>query len=160
VLIREATDADWPAIWPFWRRVIAAGETYSWDPATDEPTARELWMDGMVYVAVDDDGVVVGSANLKPNYGKLGDHIANASFLVDPDHAGRGIGRKLGEHVLAKAPTLGYRAIQFNAVVTTNEPAVRLWRSLGFEILATVPEAFRHPRHGLVGIHIMYRKVT
>jgi ribosomal protein S18 acetylase RimI-like enzyme len=85
--------------------------------------------------------------------------VANASFLVDPAAAGHGVGRELGEYVLAAAAEAGYRAMQFNAVVETNTAAVHLWRSLGFTILATVPEAFAHPRHGLVGLHIMYRRL-
>ena len=159
--LRAATTEDWAAIWPFWHRIVAAGETYDWDPATDEPTARALWMappPARVYVA-EHAGRVVGSAVLKPNRARLGDHVANAGFMVDPDAAGRGIGRRLAVHVLDEARRHGYRAMQFNAVVETNHGAVALWRALGFEILATVPEAFRHARLGLVGIHIMYRRL-
>ena len=79
--------------------------------------------------------------------------------MVDPQHAGRGAGRALGEHALAWARAEGYRAMQFNAVVETNAPAVALWRSLGMEVLATVPEAFLHPRHGYVGLHLMHRRL-
>jgi L-amino acid N-acyltransferase YncA len=109
-----------------------------------------------VYVAVDETGAVVGSAYVTPNYGGPAARIANAGFMVDPDRAGRGVGRALAEHVLAAARAEGYRGMVFNAVVETN-PAVALWTSLGFEILGTVPEAYEHPRHGLVGLHIMYR---
>jgi len=114
---------------------------------------------GRTFVALD-DGQVLGSAKLVPNLDGGGAHVANASFIVDPGGAGRGVGRALGEHVLAAATAEGYRAMQFNAVVETNTAAVALWRSLGFTVLATVPEAFRHPRHGLVGLHIMYRPLT
>jgi ribosomal protein S18 acetylase RimI-like enzyme len=79
--------------------------------------------------------------------------------MVDPRHAGRGIGRRLAEHVLELARAEGYRAMQFNAVVETNTRAVALWRSLGFEIIGTVPEAFHHPEKGYVGLHIMYRRL-
>ena len=84
-------------------------------------------------------------------------HIASASFMVDPAHAGRGVGRALGEYALAWARAAGYRAMQFNAVVETNTRAVALWRSLGFEVMTTLPEGFDHPRHGYVGLHIMWR---
>jgi ribosomal protein S18 acetylase RimI-like enzyme len=81
--------------------------------------------------------------------------VATASFMVDPAHGGRGVGRALATHVVDWAQRSGYRSIQFNAVVETNTAAVALWRSLGFEILATVPEAFDHAEHGLVGLHVM-----
>lgn len=158
MLIREATADDWPRIWPFWHRIVAAGETYTWDPDTSEESAHALWMAPAkrVYVAADDSGAVVGSACLSPNYGGPAARVANAGFMVDPDHGGRGIGRALAEHVLTAARADGYLAMVFNAVVETN-PAVRLWTSLGFTVLGTVPEAFEHPRHGRVGLHIMHR---
>ncbi|MGH3993527.1 MAG: GNAT family N-acetyltransferase, partial [Pseudonocardiaceae bacterium] len=115
--LRRATSEDWPRIWPIWHRVVAAGDTYMWLPGTDEPTARALWMQpppAVVYVA-EAAGTVTGTAVLKPNHTGLGDHVANASFMVDPDRAGRGIGRRLAEHVLAEARAAGYRAMQFNA---------------------------------------------
>ncbi|WP_149549164.1 GNAT family N-acetyltransferase [Streptomyces marokkonensis] len=158
MLIREATPGDWPRVWPFWHRIVAAGETYTWDPGTSEKDARALWMNPAkrVYVVEDDTGAVVASAYVTPNYGGPAARIANAGFMVDPDRAGRGVGRLLAEHVLAEARDAGYRGMVFNAVVETN-PAVRLWTSLGFTILGTVPGAFDHPLHGPVGLHIMYR---
>jgi L-amino acid N-acyltransferase YncA len=158
MLIREATAADWPQIWPFWHRIVAAAETYGWDPETSEEEARALWMNPAkrVYVAEDETGAIVGSAYVTPNYGGPAAHVANAGFMVDPDQGGRGIGRALAEHVLAEARAHGYRAMVFNAVVETN-PAVALWTSLGFTILGTVPQAFDHPKDGPVGLHIMYR---
>lgn len=158
MLIREAAADDWPRIWPFWHRIVAAGETYTWDPATSEEQARALWMapGKRVYVVEDETGAVVGSAYVTPNYGGPAARVANAGFMVDPDHAGRGVGRALADHVLATAKADGYRAMVFNAVVETN-PAVRLWTSLGFTVLGTVPDAYEHPRHGRVGLHIMYR---
>ncbi|RPE45903.1 L-amino acid N-acyltransferase YncA [Streptomyces sp. Ag109_O5-1] len=158
MLIREATAADWPQIWPFWHRIVAAAETYTWDPDTSEEAARALWMSPAkrVYVAEDPTGAVVGSAYVTPNYGGPAACVANAGFMVDPDHGGRGVGRALAEHILAEARTHGYRAMVFNAVVETN-PAVALWTSLGFTVIGTVPQAFDHPKHGPVGLHIMYR---
>jgi GNAT superfamily N-acetyltransferase len=158
--IRDATAADWEAIWPILKQIGDAGETLTWDPARTEAHARGGWMrelPGRTIVAVDDEGTVVGSANTHPVHSGSGSHVANAGFVVDPARQGHGIGRALGERVLAQAREDGYRAMQFNAVVETNTPAVTLWRSLGFEILATVPEAFRHPTQGYVGLHIMYR---
>lgn len=158
--IRAATDDDWAAIWPILRRIAAAGETYCWPRDIPEDAARAKWMrrpPGRAVVAVDAHGTVVGSAETHPNQDGPGSAVANAAFVVDPDRGGRGIGRRLAEHVLDQARADGYRAMQFNAVVETNANAVALWQSLGFAILATVPEAFDHPTHGLVGLHLMHR---
>jgi GNAT superfamily N-acetyltransferase len=168
--VRLASETDWPAIWPIWHAVVAAGETYSWSPETDEPTARELWMlpaPAEVFVASESgragsgsgSGRVLGTALLQPNKPGLGDHVANAGFMVDPAAQGRGVGRLLAEYLLARAREQGYLAMQFNAVVATNTGAVKLWRSLGFDVIGTVPDGFRHARHGLVDLLIMYRRL-
>ena len=162
MLIRDATPADWPAIWRFMRVIVAAGETFSWDRDRPEAAARVGWLAGppvRTLVAVDDDGSVVGTAVTGPNHGGGASHIATASFMVDPAHARRGVGRALGEAVFDHARAAGFRAMQFNAVVETNVAAVALWRSLGMEILATIPEGFRHPTRGFVGLHIMYQRL-
>jgi ribosomal protein S18 acetylase RimI-like enzyme len=162
MLIREATTSDWPAIWRFMRGIVAAGDTFCWESDTPEEKARAMWMHqlpGRTVVAVDFDGTVLGSAETHPNHGGPGAHIANAGFMVDPEHAGRGVGRALCEHVVAQAQADGYRGMQFNAVAESNTRAVKLWRSLGFEVLATVPDGFRHPIHGYVGLHIMFRRL-
>jgi L-amino acid N-acyltransferase YncA len=159
VRIRDATALDWPRIWPFWHQVVAAADTYAWDPQTTEEAARNLWMSPSSRVFVVEEGDrVVASAYLRPNYGGPAAHVANAGFIVDPAHAGRGIGRRLAEHVIDEARRDGYHAMVFNAVVETN-PALGLWRSLGFIVIGTVPEAYDHPVHGPVGLHIMYRKL-
>jgi GNAT superfamily N-acetyltransferase len=160
MLIRDATSDDWPAIWPFLRRIVAAGETFTWDRDVSEEKARAMWLlepPSRTVVAVGPDGTILGTAKMNPNHMGPASHISSASFMVDPAHAGRGVGRALGEHVLDWARGEGYRAMQFNAVVETNTRAVALWRSLGFEVLATLPEGFAHPAEGYVGLHIMYR---
>jgi L-amino acid N-acyltransferase YncA len=160
--IRHARPEDWDAIWPFFEQIVRAGETYAYDRDMSIDQGRRTWMvapPGRAVVAVDADGTILGSASMYPNRGGGGAHVASASFMVDPRSGGRGIGRALGESVIEWAREGGFRAIQFNAVVETNEAAVRLWRSLGFTILTTVPEAFDHPAHGLVGLHIMHRSV-
>jgi ribosomal protein S18 acetylase RimI-like enzyme len=162
VLIREAIPADWPEIWRFMSGIVAAGDTFCWDPATPEDQAPAKWMHeppGRTVVAVDSDGAVLGTAETHPNHGGPGAHIANAGFMVDPNRAGKGVGRALCEHVLAQARADGYRGMQFNAVAESNTGAVALWRSLGFEVSATVPDGFHHPIAGYVGLHIMYRRL-
>jgi GNAT superfamily N-acetyltransferase len=161
MLIRLAGDEDWPGIWPFFARIVAAGETYAYPEDLTSEAASALWMEpppGQTVVAADGD-VILGSAKMGPNRPGRGAHVATASFMVDPDRQGRGVGRALGEYVVGWARSAGYHSIQFNAVVETNSAAVRLWQSLGFAVLTTVPGAFDHPKHGLVGLHVMYQRL-
>lgn len=160
--IRAATADDWPQIWPFLRDIVAAGDTYTWPRDVTEERAREMWMSrppARTVVAVDEKETVLGTAKMGANHLGPAAHIASASFMVHPDHSGRGIGRKLGEHVLEQSRADGFRAMQFNAVVETNTRAVELWKSLGFEIIATLPEGFHHATKGYVGLHIMFRRL-
>jgi len=160
VLIREAVDADWPLIHPFFSAIVAAGETYAYPENLTSEQARLLWTGpGHTVVAVD-GGTVLGSATMGPNRPGRGAHVATASFMVDPRHGGRGVGRALGEHMVGWAAAAGFRGIQFNAVVETNTAAVALWRSLGFAVIGTVPGAFHHPTRGYVGLHVMYRSLV
>ena len=158
LVIRDARPEDWAGIWPFFRQIVAAGETYTWPRDMSEHDARAAWFPspGRTVVA-SVAGTVVGTAKTQPNQAGPGAHVANASFMVDPAYGGRGIGRALAEHVLARARADGYRAMQFNAVVASNAGAVRLWSSLGFTVVGTVPAAFDHPRLGPVPLLIMYR---
>ena len=159
VIIREAIHDDWPQIWPFFSAIVDAGETYAYPMDLTSDEARTLWMDqpGAVFVAVEDDGAVLGSAKVGPNRPGRGSHVSTASFMVDPSSRSRGVGRALGQHALAWAKASGFRSMQFNAVVETNTSAVKLWQDLGFRIIGTVPEAFDSRTHGLVGMHVMYR---
>jgi GNAT superfamily N-acetyltransferase len=160
MIIRVATADDWPRIWPFFDAIVAAGETYAYPEGLTPEAARSVWMEpppGRTVVAETGD-TILGSAKIGPNRPGRGAHIATASFMVDPAHQGHGTGRALGRYAVDWARDAGYHGMQFNAVVETNTVAVRLWQALGFEILTTVPEAFDHQRHGLVGLHIMYQR--
>ena len=160
VVIREALATDWPAIHPIFAAITAAGQTYAYPEELSSAEAEAVWMgQGRVVVAVL-DGQVVGTATMGPNRPGRGAHIATGSFMVGPAAAGRGVGRRLGEHVVGWAREQGFRGIQFNAVVETNQPAVRLWQSLGFVVIGTVPGAFRHPELGYVGLHVMFLDLT
>ncbi|KNB50298.1 GNAT family N-acetyltransferase [Streptomyces caatingaensis] len=159
--IREAGGDDWPAVWPFFREIVAAGETFPYPLDLGPDDARELWLrrpPGRAVVAVDEaSGAVLGTASMGANRPENGSHIASASYMVAPAAAGRGVGRTLVEDSLGWARAEGFRGMQFNAVVESNVVAVGLYRSLGFEVVGTVPGAFRHPRAGFVGLHVMYR---
>ena len=158
---RPAVPDDWPSIWPIWREVVDAGRTCTWPPGTDEDTARRLWMlpvPAEVWVVELKDRVV-GTVVLKPDHPGLGSHVGHAAFMVDPALSGRGIGRALAHWVLARARELDYRAMQVNAVVADN-PAVALWRSLGFVEIGRVPDGFRRVDGTFVDLLILHRGLT
>lgn len=157
MIIRDATEADWPAIWPFWQEIVEAGETYAYPLGATSEQARGWWFDGSrVVVAVDEDGRVLGSAKMGANRPGRGSHVGTASFMVDAAARGQGVGRRLGEEMVAWHREQGFAGIQFNAVVETNTAAVRLWQDLGFEVVGTVPRSFESTAHGRVGLHVMY----
>ncbi|HWB89674.1 MAG TPA: GNAT family N-acetyltransferase [Acidimicrobiia bacterium] len=163
LVFRVATDEDWPSIWPIFQEVVATGDTYVHPPGIPEPDARSSWMQPgtdrrCTYVA-ERDGEVVATAYVKPNQPGLGDHVCNAAWMVSPAVSGQGIGRRFAEWVIEQARSLRFVAMQFNAVVVTNTRAISLWESLGFEIVGTVPDAFRHAVHGPVAIHVMHRRL-
>jgi L-amino acid N-acyltransferase YncA len=159
--IRVATHDDWSQIWPFFRDIVADGETYAYPADLNPERAEALWNLGpraTTVVAVDGDQVL-GAATIGPNRPGRGSHVATASFMVSPAARGLGVGRGLGEYAIRWATEAGYHAMQFNAVVDTNVAAVRLWETLGFETVGIVPEAFDSRTHGLVGLRVMYRRL-
>jgi ribosomal protein S18 acetylase RimI-like enzyme len=159
--IRRARKEDREIIWQIFHAVVAGGDTYVFDPNISRRKALAYWLGPKTrcYVALSDQGIV-GSYILKANQPGLGSHVANAGFMVSPSARGRGIGRAMAEHCLREAGRLGFRAMQFNFVVTTNKPALRLWKDLGFKIVGTLPGAFRHTRRGFVDVYVMYRPLT
>ena len=160
--IRAASEDDWPLIWPFYRAIVQAGETYAIDPEITEEEARREWMHsspGATFVAVDDDGARRGLGERLPEPPGRGGARGVGELHGRPGPLGAWGGAPLGEQVIDWAREQGFRSMQFNAVVETNTRAVALWKSLGFEVLATVPEAFRHPTEGYVGLLVMYRRL-
>jgi L-amino acid N-acyltransferase YncA len=158
--IRLAREADRDAIWEIFHEVVAAGDTYAIDPDMSREEALAYWSgaDTQTYVAESTDRVV-GTYILRPNQSGAGSHVANAGFMVAPETRGQGIGRTMGEHCLNEARRLGFRAMQFNFVVSTNESAIHLWQELGFKIVGTLPGAFRHPKKGYVDVYVMFRSL-
>lgn len=158
--IRPVSAADHEAVWTILHEVVAAGDTYAFDPATPREEALRLWTEATraTYVA-EVDGRVAGTYYLKDNQPGLGSHVANAGYMTAGWARGRGLGAAMCEHSLAEARRMGYVAMQFNLVVATNQGAVRLWQRMGFEVVGTLPGAFRHARLGLVDALVMYRKL-
>jgi ribosomal protein S18 acetylase RimI-like enzyme len=158
LLIRPATAEDAAAIWSIIAPIIRAGETYALDRALSEADALAYWMgsDRETFVA-EGDGRVLGTYYLRANQAGGGAHVANCGYMTDASATGRGIARRMAEHSLGQARARGFRAMQFNFVVSTNERAIRLWQSLGFDIVGRLPRAFHHPSLGDVDALVMFR---
>lgn len=158
VHVRLATAGDADAIWEIFREVIDEGVAFAFDQATTREEGLRFWLESPTCCFVAElDGVVVGTYYLRPNQPGRGAHVANAGYMVARAGQGRGIGRLLGEHSIAEARRHGFRAMQFNMVIATNAPAVRLWQRLGFAIVGRIPRAFVHPVEGEVDALIMHR---
>jgi ribosomal protein S18 acetylase RimI-like enzyme len=158
LIVREIGADAFDRAWPIYRAVVAAGDTYSYPQDIGEADARALWTTAPTrcFLAEIDDEPV-GCYMLRPNQPGLGDHVANAGYMVAPDARGRGVAAAMCEHSMQVARAAGFSAMQFNYVVASNEGAVRLWRRLGFAIVGRVPDAFRHATHGLTDILVMHR---
>lgn len=158
MLIRKAIETDFDSIWTIFKTVIEPGDTYVFAPDTSREDAFSYWFGAGVtaYVAEEADQIL-GMYKLVPNQRDLGSHVANASFMVDPNCRSRGIGKAMGIHCLQEAKRSGYLAIQFNFVVSTNQGAIALWQKLGFSVVGTLPKAFHHKTLGYVDAYVMYR---
>ena len=158
ITIRRAEDADFDAIWRIFNQVVQQGDTYTYDPGTTKDQAHSIWIsrEHSTYVACIDNQIL-GTYILKPNQPGLGSHVANAGYMVGIEGRGKGIGKAMCEHSLQEARRMGFTAMQFNMVVSTNESAIALWQKLGFSIVGTLPQAFRHKELGLVDAYVMHR---
>ena len=156
--IREAEVEDFDAIWPIFHEVTSAGNTYAYARDTSKDEAFRIWMEAPAKTFVaEDEGSILGTYYIKKNQAGPGDHVCNCGYMVSSAARGRGLATSMCEHSQRMALELGFQAMQFNLVVETNSGAVRLWQKLGFEIVGTLPKAFRHPDQGFVGAHVMYK---
>jgi RimJ/RimL family protein N-acetyltransferase len=162
VSIRPFQAADWPATWPFLRATFEAGDTYSFSPQSTEAEIHRAWVEtpAATFVACAPDGPVLGTYFIKPNQPGLGNHVCNCGYVVAPDAQGQGIASALCEHSQREAVQMGFRAMQFNLVVSTNERAIRLWQKLGFSVVGTLPGAFRHRQIGFVDALVMFKALV
>jgi ribosomal protein S18 acetylase RimI-like enzyme len=160
IRIRSATTKDHDTIWNIFRQILMAGDTYALDPQMPREEALAYWFqaDTHTYIA-ERNGGVVGTYILRPNQSGPGSHVANAAFMVAPDAEGTRVGRRMAQHCLSEARRMGFGAMQFNFVVSTNVRAIHLWNQLGFKIVGTLPGAFRHPDKGFVDVYVMYRSL-
>jgi ribosomal protein S18 acetylase RimI-like enzyme len=158
--VREAKPSDALSIAGIILPIIREAATYPLDPDMSETAATAYWMgdDKETFVA-EEDGVVLGTYYMRPNQAGGGRHVCNCGYMTHAAASGRGVARRMCEHSLGHARSRGYRAMQFNFVISTNEGAVRLWQSLRFEIVGRLPAAFQHPTHGYVDAFVMYQRL-
>ena len=158
LIIRRATEDDWPGIYPILKEVVHKGDTYAIEPTADEAELRELWLERptATFSALLENEIV-GTYYLKTNQPGGGSHVCNAGYMVSTNRRGTGIGRALCANSLETALEMGYEAMQYNLVVSSNHVAIRLWLSMGFTVVGTLPKAFRHPDQGLIDACVMYR---
>lgn len=158
--LRSFEPSDWPQVWSILEPVFRAGETYAFPVDITETQARQAWTDRpeRVFVAVEETGGrVLGTYYLMPNQAGPGSHVCNCGYVVAEAARGRGVASEMCEHSQAEAREGGYRAMQYNLVAASNAGAVRLWMKHGFEVVGTLPGAFKHPTLGFVDAHVMYK---
>jgi ribosomal protein S18 acetylase RimI-like enzyme len=162
ISIRRFHETDWPEVWRILRATFEAGDTYAFSPDSTEAEIHKVWVEvpSATYVACTPDGQVLGTYFIKPNQPGLGDHVCNCGYVVPREEQGRGIASAMCEHSQAEAKSMGFRAMQFNLVVSTNDRAVRLWRKLGFSVVGTLPRSFRHLQLGYVDALVMFKELS
>lgn len=163
MIVRPCEPGDWPSVWAILEPIFRSGETYAVPRDISSDGARSLWLDPAkrTFVAQDPpSGGLLGTYFLKPNAAGPGSHVCNCGYAVAADARGRGVASALCQHSQEEAQRLGFRAMQFNLVVSSNEGAVRLWQKLGFAIVGRLPGAFRHPSLGFVDAFVMYKHVV
>ena len=161
IKIRQFDEQDWGATWRIIEPVFRSGETYPFSPEITEKEAYKAWIEkcSVTYVAMDEENHVIGTYYIKPNQPTLGAHVCNCGYIVGERARGRGVATDMCEHSQREAKTRGFRAMQYNLVVSTNKGAVRLWKKQGFDLIGTLPGAFRHQQYGFVDAYVMYKQL-
>ena len=156
--IREATKKDFDQIWPIFHEIVRTGETYAYPRNTSKEQALKIWIDTPKKTFVsEDEGNILGTYYIKTNQAGPGDHVCNCGYMVPSNARGRGLATAMCEHSQDIAKEMGYKAMQFNFVASSNEGAVSLWEKLGFEIVGRLPKAFNHPAKGYIDALVMHK---
>jgi len=156
--IREATEEDFDEIWPIFNEIVSAGETYAYSQDTMKEQALNIWLKAPRKTFVfEENGKILGTYYLKTNQAGPGNHVCNCGYMVSAQARGKGLATSMCKHSQEIAKELGYKAVQFNFVATSNEGAIRLWTKLGFKIVGNLPKAFNHPRKGYIDALVMYK---
>ncbi len=161
MIIREAKKEDWNAIWPIFNEIVASGDTYAYETDTTKEQAEKIWLDAphKTYV-FEENNEILGTYYLKANQAGPGNHVCNCGYMVSSNARGKGLATTMCKHSQEAAVELGYKAMQFNFVASSNEGAVRLWGKLGFDIVGTLPKAFKHPVKGYVDALVMFKSLV
>lgn len=156
--IREASETDFDKIWPIFHEIVSAGETYAYSQDTTKEQALNIWLEVPRKTFIfEENGNIFGTYYLKTNQAGPGSHVCNCGYMVSSQARGKGLATSMCKHSQEVAKELGYKAMQFNFVVSSNEGAVRLWAKLGFETVGKLPKAFNHPTKGYVDALVMYK---
>ena len=160
--IRPFEAQDWPLVWPLLHTTFASGDTYAYAPGSSEADIYQAWikLPLATYVAYDAQGQLLGTYVLKVNQPGLGSHVSNCGYVVSPAAQGQGVASAMCEHSQQEAIKRGFSAMQFNLVVATNERAVALWQRMGFDIVGTLPGAFKHQKLGFVDAYVMFKRLV
>jgi ribosomal protein S18 acetylase RimI-like enzyme len=160
--IREYRESDWPGTWPILQETVRAGDTYTFSPHSTEDEIRKAWIDvpAKTFVACDSQGRILGTYFIKANQPGLGAHVCNCGYVVAPAAQRRGVATLMCEHSQARALAMGFKAMQFNFVVSTNIGAIRLWERMGFSVVGRLPAAFNHQALGYVDALIMFKQLA
>ncbi len=159
--IRKYQESDWVEIWPIIKKVFAAGETYAYSSTITEEEAHKAWIESPqeTYVSVNDENIILGTYYIKPNQPALGSHVCNCGYIVSEKSRGKHVASSMCEHSQEIAVQHGFRAMQYNLVVATNEGAIRLWKKLGFKVIGHLPKAFNSKSSGYIDALIMYKEL-
>ncbi len=159
--IRKYQESDWSPLWRIIEPVFRAGETYAFSPDMTEQEAYHVWIEAPMetYVAKGEANEIIGTYYIKPNQPGLGSHVCNCGYIVSETSRGQGVASRMCEHSQHVAVTLGFKAMQYNLVVCTNEGAIRLWKKQGFQVIGVLPEAFNSKSAGLVDALVMYKRL-
>lgn len=157
--IRKYRESDWSQVWPMIEKVFRAGETYPFSPEITEEEALIAWTElpQEIYVATAGDGEMLGTYYIKPNQPGLGSHVCNCGYIVSEEARGKGVASAMCEHSQLIAVEMGFRAMQYNLVVSTNDGAIHLWKKQGFQVIGILPKAFNSKSAGYVDALVMYK---
>ena len=159
--IRKFEENDWDQLWPILEPVFRAGETYPYPTDISKEEAHQVWIEQPqeTFVSVTEDGQMLGTYYIKPNQPGLGSHVCNCGYVVDENVRGSGIASNMCTHSQVMARKLGFKAMQFNLVVSTNTGAIKLWKKCGFQLIGILPKAFNHPKWAYVNACVMYKEL-